>query len=196
MADTPAGWSRRGLSARYQCVYCGCELLHELILPLLHFLGREIFLVRRDRPLVPVRVGEGSAAIAPELIRHLPHGPGSHLRARRDGAVEQRVAVLHVEPERRRRAADRLGAFAPPIASFSMMSESPMRISACMIFPSGPTARATSSAPSAFLYQSMACAALSRVSCGVTVWCPSGTAFFAFAMSTSFASNHEPCIVL
>ena len=77
-----------------------------------------------------------------------------------------------------------------------MMRESPMRNSACMILPSGPTARDTSSAPSAFLYQSIACAALSRVSCGVTVWCPSGTAFFAFAISTSFITIHEPTILL
>src|SRR6185295_8671817 len=63
-----------------------------------------------------------------------------------------------------------------------MMRESPTRISACMILPSGPTARLVSSAPSAFLYQSIACAALSSVNCGVTVWCPSGIAFFALAM--------------
>src|SRR5206468_3829761 len=64
-----------------------------------------------------------------------------------------------------------------------MMNESPMRISACMILPSGPTARATSSAPRAFLYQSIAFAALSSISCGVTVWCPSGIGFFAFAIT-------------
>ena len=84
--------------------------LHPLGLPLLHLLRREIFLVRRDRPRVPVRIGERSAAIAPELIRHRPMGPVATLRARRDGAVEQRVAVLHVEPERRRRSAERLWA--------------------------------------------------------------------------------------
>src|SRR5439155_10875735 len=67
--------------------------------------------------------------------------------------------------------------------------ESPMRTSACRIFPSGPAARDTSSAPRAFLYHSIACAALSRVSCGVTVWYPSGTAFFAFVISTSFGSK-------
>jgi hypothetical protein len=44
----------------------------------------------------------------------------------------------------------------PPIASFNMTSESPIFSSACMIFPSGPTARDRSSAPSAFLYQSIA----------------------------------------
>src|SRR5262249_1449130 len=48
--------------------------------------------------------------------------------------------------------------------------------------PSGPTARDRSSAPRARLYQSMAFAASSRVSAGVTVWNPSGTARFAFAM--------------
>ncbi len=64
-----------------------------------------------------------------------------------------------------------------------MIRESPMRISACMIFPSGPTAREISSAPSAFLYHSSASTARSSVSCGVTVWWPSGTACLAFDMS-------------
>src|SRR5438132_2025051 len=76
-----------------------------------------------------------------------------------------------------------------------MMRESPIRTSACMIFPSGPVARATSSAPSAFLYQSIACAALSSVSCGVTVWYPSGTALFAVAIATSFDCGHEAPIL-
>ncbi len=57
-----------------------------------------------------------------------------------------------------------------------------MRSSACMIFPSGPTARPFSSAPSACLYQSIAAAALSSVSCGVTVWNPGGIGLFALAM--------------
>src|SRR5260221_2616978 len=78
------------------------ELLHPLRLTLLHFLGRQIFLVRRDRPPVPVRVSEGSGAIAPELIRHGPHGAPLNLRARRDRAVEQCIAILDVHPERRR----------------------------------------------------------------------------------------------
>ena len=55
------------------------ELLHPLRLALLHFLAREIFFVRRDRPPVPVWVGQGSAPIAPELILHVPHGPAGNL---------------------------------------------------------------------------------------------------------------------
>src|SRR4051794_25870279 len=66
-----------------------------------------------------------------------------------------------------------------------MMRELPICSSACIILPSGPAARDVSSAPSAFLYQSIASAALSNVSCGVIVWSPWGTALFAFAMSTS-----------
>ena len=110
--DDPAGWSRRGLllstdqepvsyySDGLLAVSRLRELLHPRRLALLHFLVREIFFARRDRPPVAVRVGEGPGAIAPELIRHLPHGPGLNLRARRNGAVEERVAILHVDPER------------------------------------------------------------------------------------------------
>ena len=78
------------------------ELLHPFGLPLLHFLAREVFFARCDRSTVPMWVGDGSAAITPELIPHLPHGPAGRLRARRNGAVEQRVAILHVDPERSR----------------------------------------------------------------------------------------------
>src|SRR6266446_585190 len=66
------------------------ELLHPLRLALLDFLAREIFFVRRDRPCVPVRVGQRSGAIASELIRQLPHGPAIILRARPIGADEYR----------------------------------------------------------------------------------------------------------
>ena len=66
-----------------------------------------------------------------------------------------------------------------------MKRESPIFSSACMILPSGPALRLTSSAPNAFLYQSIVCAALSRISCGVIVWNPSGTGFAAFAIRTS-----------
>src|SRR5260221_3935191 len=78
------------------------ELLHELILPLLHPLRREVFLVRRDAPRVPVRIGERAGAIAPELIRH--GAVRCHLPARGHGPLEQRVAIVHVHPERRRRS--------------------------------------------------------------------------------------------
>src|SRR6185295_11865922 len=73
----------------------------------------------------------------------------------------------------------------------------PIRISACRILPSGPTARATSSAPRPFLYQSIACAALSHASCGVTVWCPGGTGLFALAMVKLLPpKTRESCIVI
>ena len=45
------------------------------------------------------------------------------------------------------------------ISSPIMMCESPILISACMIRPSGPSKRDTSSAPNAFRYQSIAFAA-------------------------------------
>ena len=68
-----------------------------------------------------------------------------------------------------------------------------MRISACTIFPSGPADRESSSAPSAFTYHAIACELLSSVSIGVTVWSPSGTARFAFAMipPRSFQVHYE-----
>src|SRR5258705_337273 len=79
------------------------ELLHELILPLLHLLRREVFLVRRDAPGVPVRIGERAGPIAPELIRH--RAVRRHLPALGHGALEQGVAIVHVKPKRRRRRA-------------------------------------------------------------------------------------------
>src|SRR5438552_13641452 len=71
------------------------------------------------------------------------------------------------------------------MTSFRMAREFPILISACMSLPPGPTLRLIASAPSAFLYQSIVCAALSRVSCVVIVWYPSGTGFAAFAIRTS-----------
>ncbi len=64
-----------------------------------------------------------------------------------------------------------------------------------MTFPSGPSARDFSSAPRLFLYQSIACAELSKMRCGVTMWNPSGTGLFAFAMALSFrhAINRALC---
>src|SRR5437868_7109183 len=55
----------------------GGHLLHRL----LHFLRRHVAYVRRDRPLVPVRVLEHAVPIAPELLLH-GHGD---LRAGLDG---------------------------------------------------------------------------------------------------------------
>src|SRR5205814_8396759 len=94
-ASRPRRRDRRGLS-RWLAVsrLSPSEILHELVHALLHFLRREIFLARRDRPLVAMRVGEGSGTIAPELIRHLAHWSGRHLRTGCDGAIEQRVAIL------------------------------------------------------------------------------------------------------
>src|SRR5690349_18263733 len=76
------------------------ELLHPLLLPLVELLGRQIFLVRRDRPAVALWIDEGSAAIAPELVLHLTHRAAGDLRARRPGAIEEGVAVLDVDPQR------------------------------------------------------------------------------------------------
>src|SRR5438045_8720662 len=92
-AENP-GCRRRSSYLRVRRLLCGP--LEELLCPSIHFFARDILFPGRDRPLVPVRIGEGSAPIAPELIGELAHRAGGDLRARRDGAVEQRVAVLHV----------------------------------------------------------------------------------------------------
>src|SRR5579872_4385645 len=58
-----------------------------------------------------------------------------------------------------------------------------------MTLPSGDSARLFSSAPSAFLYQSMAFAESSKMRCGVTVWKPSGIGLLAFVMACSFGAT-------
>src|SRR3954471_14457017 len=77
----------------------GGELLHERFLPLLDFLRGQVFLVGRYRPAVAVWIGEGTGAVAPELIDHGAHRTGHHLRASLDGAVEQRIAIVDVQPQ-------------------------------------------------------------------------------------------------
>ena len=88
------------------------QLFHPFRLPLLDLLARQIFLVRRDRPGISVRVGDVSAPIAPELVPHRSHRAGLRLCACRHGAVEERVGIGDVEPERRRRATEGLWSFA------------------------------------------------------------------------------------
>src|SRR5262245_32629807 len=78
------------------------QLPHELVLPPLHILRRQVFLVGRDAPGVAERVGERAGAVAPELVPHL--ALGHDLPAGVDGALEQLVAVVDVQPERRRRS--------------------------------------------------------------------------------------------
>src|SRR5262245_25722144 len=52
-----------------------------------------------------------------------------------------------------------------------------------MTLPSGPRLRESSCAPRPFLYQSIAAAASSMIRWAVTVWKPSGTELFAFAIT-------------
>src|SRR6266567_6747400 len=80
------------------------------------------------------------------------------------------------------------GDCAPPgKVSDSITIESPILIRACMSFPSGTACRASSFAPKAFLYQSIAAAAPLIARYGVTVRNPGGidafldlAGFFAF----------------
>jgi hypothetical protein len=75
----------------------------------------------------------------------------------------------------------------PGNVSDSITIESPILMRACMSFPSGTACRASSFAPKAFLYQSIAAAAPLIARYGVTVRNPGGIGafldlgFFAFA---------------
>src|SRR6185295_17332246 len=71
-----------------------------------HLFRGHVLLVGRNRPLVPEGIEHTATAIAVELIRQWRE----RRRTRRDRAVEDRVAISHVEHERNRRAADRLRA--------------------------------------------------------------------------------------
>src|SRR5262249_58955109 len=78
------------------------------------------------------------------------------------------------------------GPLPPIIASCIIRREFPTSISACMILPSGPMLRDSSSAPSPSLYHSIAAAQSSYVSIGVMVVYPSGTGFLAAAIAPSY----------
>src|SRR5262245_46938702 len=73
-------------------------LLEEFLRPTIEFLAREILFVRCNRPLIAVRVCEGSGTIAPELIGHLAHRTCRDVGTCRNRPLEQRIAVLHVHP--------------------------------------------------------------------------------------------------
>src|SRR5262249_16953308 len=78
------------------------ELLHEFLSALVQLLARQIFFARRDGPFVPLGIDDRAGTIAPELILHGAHASTHHLGASADGAIEQLVTVLHVDPEGRR----------------------------------------------------------------------------------------------
>src|SRR5262245_7223037 len=75
------------------------ERLEEFLSSAIHLLPRQILIPCRDGPAVSVRIDERTHAIAPELIvdRH------AGLSAGCDGAIEEGVAILDVQPQRRRR---------------------------------------------------------------------------------------------
>src|SRR2546430_11645987 len=81
------------------------KLLHPCSLAFLHFFGRQVFFVGGDRPRVPFRVDDSATPVTPELVLHLPHWPVRALGACRLGAIEERVEIFDVYPERRRWAA-------------------------------------------------------------------------------------------
>ena len=91
--------SRRG---RCRLLLRPREALEELLAPLIELFRGQVFLARRDRPGVALRVRDHAGAVAPELVRQRAHRARRHLGARGDGAVEQRVAIVDVEPQRDR----------------------------------------------------------------------------------------------
>ena len=60
-----------------------------------HFLGRHVFHVLREAPLVAEGIGDLAVAVAPELIfeRHV------HFRARRHCAIEGRIHIFQIEED-------------------------------------------------------------------------------------------------
>src|SRR5512141_1053936 len=78
------------------------ELLAEGGRPLIDFLLAQHYLVGADSPGVAMRVLDRPATIAPELVFDGP----DHRRTRRYGAVEQCVAIVDVNPQSHRRAAE------------------------------------------------------------------------------------------
>lgn len=73
------------------------HLLEEFRRALLHLCLSEIFLARDDPPGIACRISDGARSVAPELIGHWH----LHLRARAYCSIEDCIAVLHVQPQRR-----------------------------------------------------------------------------------------------
>src|SRR5438132_4897353 len=73
------------------------HLLEEFRRALLHLCRRQIFLTRGDPPGIACRISDCAGSVAPELIvhRHL------HLRACAYCAIEECIAVLDEQPQRR-----------------------------------------------------------------------------------------------
>ena len=114
----------------------------------LHFIDRDVLLVRADDPHVSERIGETSGAVAVELIgdgnQHL--GPGA------DGALGEGVDVFDVQLDGYCGAAERLRAEVAPcgrLRSNGNAGESPTWISACTTWPFGSEKRISSVAPKA-----------------------------------------------
>ena len=104
-----------------------------------------------------------------DLMRARPHREAGHDAADLDQLGNDDETRRQASPERLMLSTEVQDRVAGAMSSLSMMTEFPIRISAWMTLSSGPRARVTSSAPSAFLYHSIARAAFCIVSCGVTV---------------------------
>src|SRR5215207_10078834 len=70
----------------------------------LHFLGRYVFELVPDQPLVTERIAYAAAALAVESIGGGPQDSG----ARRNRAFDPRIGIVDVQVDRERRAAERL----------------------------------------------------------------------------------------
>src|SRR6185436_13352782 len=108
---------QRGHEPRWSAARCSTGWLSHLrevrFRALLDLVLTQVFRARRDPPLVAGGIGQKTRAITPELILDRLR----HLRTRVDRALEERVAVVGVDPEARGRSATALRALSPPPSS-------------------------------------------------------------------------------
>src|SRR5205807_6599245 len=98
--------------------------------------------VSAEPPVVAIRIGKVSKAIAPEHVRHR-HG---HFAAGVDGALKSFVNILNIKIKAAA-VPPRVCGDLQPMAGFSSVRktmESPIFNSACPILPSGPAIRMSS----------------------------------------------------
>src|SRR2546423_352436 len=108
MASLLSPGSARLLACGVGLLFVGTE---ELLRGGGHLFGRHIADVRREVPLVAIRVADDADAVAPEGLFHRTDDgrPGAH------GAVERFVAILDVEIERAAVAVERFGRVRAPL---------------------------------------------------------------------------------
>src|SRR5438270_896856 len=103
-ALAPHSLRERDLAHCSQRHLARCSLRHHRFHSPVHFIGRHVLGVGRNRPYVPCRIGECPAAVAVELVldRMLDRSSGGECLG------ELRVHIGNVEQQRDRRSAERL----------------------------------------------------------------------------------------